>query len=324
MTGFLLRMLSEHRPKVVFAVLVILSVISLLVGSQGSLVQRGLYRVVSAISYPFLVGREVASGAGKWAWGLVAGYAELESEREALREQLTVSRAAAARTRELEAENRALRDALRFIQETPELVLEPARVLERYKGMLRIDRGARHGIRPGMGVIAPEGVVGIVSETADFMSTVATLHHMDCRVGAMVLRNRLRAYDGVIHPAGTDLSGLCTMEYIDMKEEVRVGDLVVTSPESVFPAGLPIGRISAVNSVEGSLYKNAEVTVFTDPYRLDMVFLVRRSVDDPFWLAGPAADYLDLYESAQSATGEAVAEGVPNPDTRPLQERLAP
>ena len=322
--GFLLRMLSEHRPKVVFAVLVTLSVVSLLVGSQGSLIQQGLYRVVSAVSYPFLVVREAAAGAGAWGWGLVAGYTQLETERSALREQLTAARAAAAAVRELEAENRALRDALRFVRETPELVLEPARVLERYKGMLRIDRGSRHGVRTGMGVVAPEGVVGIVSETADFMSTVATLHHMDCRVGAMVLRNRLRAYDGVIHPAGTDLSGLCTMEYIDMKEEVRVGDLVVTSPESVFPAGLPIGRVSAVNSVEGSLYKSAEVTVFTDPYRLDIVFLVRRSVDDPAWLAGPDQDYLALYEAERSAAGEPVAGGTPGPDIRPLPERLAP
>lgn len=322
--GFLLRMLSEHRPKVVFAVLVTLSVVSLLVGSQGSLIQQGLYRMVSAVSYPFLVVREAAAGAGAWGWGLVAGYTQLETERSALREQLTAARAAAAAVRELEAENRALRDALRFVRETPELVLEPARVLERYKGMLRIDRGSRHGVRTGMGVVAPEGVVGIVSETADFMSTVATLHHMDCRVGAMVLRNRLRAYDGVIHPAGTDLSGLCTMEYIDMKEDVRVGDLVVTSAESVFPAGLPIGRVSAVNSVEGSLYKSAEVTVFTDPYRLDIVFLVRRSVDDPAWLAGPDQDYLALYEAERSETGEPVAGGTPGPDIRPLPERLAP
>ncbi|HPU96659.1 MAG TPA: rod shape-determining protein MreC [Candidatus Hydrogenedentes bacterium] len=324
MTGFLLRILSEHRPKVVFAILLTLSVVSLLVGSQGSLVQRGLYRVVSAVSYPFLLGREAASGVGAWMWSLVAGYAELEAERKSLEEHLAVSRAAAARSRELEAENRTLREALLFVRQTPELVLEPARVLERYKGMLRIDRGRRHGIQPGMGVISTEGVVGIVSETADFMSTVATLHHMDCRVGAMVLRNRLRAYDGIVHAAGTDLSGLCTMEYIDVKEEVRVGDMVVTSPESVFPAGLPIGRVSAINSVEGTLYKSAEVSVFTDPYRLDMVFLVRRSSDDPSWLAGPEEDYLTLYESARAAEGEAVAGGSPGPDTRPVQERLAP
>ncbi len=231
---------------------------------------------------------------------------------------------AAARARELEAENRVLREAMLFTRQTPEVLLEPARVLERYKGMLRIDRGSRHGVRAGMGVVAPEGVVGIVSETADFVSTVATLHHLDCLVGAMVLRNRLRAYDGVIHPAGTDLSGLCTMEYIDMKAEVRVGDLIVTSPESVFPAGLPIGRVRAINTEEGSLYKNAEVTVFTDPYRLDVVFLVRRAADDPSWLAGMDTDYLAMYEAARAAMGEPLATGAPSPDTRPVQERLAP
>ena len=70
----------------------------------------------------------------------------------------------------------------------------------------------------------------------------------------MVERNRLRAYDGVVHASRSDLTRLCTMEYIDIKDNVRIGDVVVTSPESLFPTGYLIGRVVAVHD-SGTLWK---------------------------------------------------------------------
>ena len=197
--------------------------------------------------------------------------------------------------------------------------LEPAAILETYKGMLRIDRGSRHGVRPATCVVGPQGVVGVVTETADFTSTVATLHHVDCRIGAMVLRNRVRAYDGVVQANGSDFNRICTMEYIDMKEDIRPGDVVVTSPESLFPPGLLIGRIGAVHDA-GALWKSAEVMPAVDPYAVDEVFLIRRAVDDPEYVGGPEGDFLDLPPPPDAASSQAPE----TPDTRPLQERYAP
>ncbi|MBW7863607.1 MAG: rod shape-determining protein MreC [Candidatus Hydrogenedens sp.] len=317
------RILSEHRPVALLAVLVLGSLVSLVRGTESSLVRGGVVRVVAATAWPFLEARRAVSGAAGDAYRFVSDYQGALDEAKALGQEVAKLKTDTARLAMLQAENGRLRNMLGFVRENPRLTLEPVTVLESYKGMLRIDRGGVHGIRPSMCVVSTQGVVGVVTEVADFTSTVATLHHMDCRVGAMVLRNRLRAYDGVVQASGNDLSRICTMEYIDMKEEVRVGDIIVTSPESLFPAGLMIGRISAVHD-GGSLWKSAEVVPAVDPYTLDEVFLIRRTVEDPSWLSGPKEDFLGMTARTRAAAGEAVSAGTPAPDLRTLQERFAP
>ena len=318
------RILSEHRPVVVLAVLVGASLLSLIRGTESSVVQRGVVRAVAATAYPFLSAKNRVADAVTRAYRFVADFEGLQKESGALTAEVARLKNGVARLASLEQENGRLRRLLNFTREHPQLTLEPVSVLESYKGMIRIDRGAVNGVRPSMAVITDEGVVGVVTEVADFTSTVATLHHMDCKVGAMVERNRLRAYDGVVHSSGSDLTRLCTMEYIDMKEDVRVGDIVVTSPESLFPAGYLVGRVSAVHDSQGSLWKSAEITPAIDPYRLDEVFLIRRDVEDPAYLAGTRGDFLAEAAAAQAASGAAVARGGETPDTRTLQERFAP
>ena len=77
------------------------------------------------------------------------------------------------------------------------------------------------------------------------------------------------------------------MNYIDMKDDVQVGDAVVTSPESIFPTGLAIGRVVAVHDT-GTLWKTADVEPAVDPYRLDEVFILRHAVADENELAANA------------------------------------
>ena len=121
-------------------------------------------------------------------------------------------------------------------------------------------------------------------------------------------RNRVR---GIVHGTGSDLSRYATMKYIDMKDDVRENDLVVTSPESVFPTGYPIGRVVNVDDT-GSLWKTADIELAVDPYRLDEVFLLRQAVTPVEELAGPAPE-----EPAQSVAPT-------TPDKRTLQDRYAP
>jgi rod shape-determining protein MreC len=320
----LVRILSEHRPVVVLIALVGASLLSLIRGTEPSVVQRGVVRAIAATAYPFLSAKNRVSGTVSRAYHFVAEYETMQDENRGLSVEVARLKNGVARLAALEGENGRLRGMLNFTRSRPQLTLEPVSVLESYKGMIRIDRGAVNGVRPSMAVITDEGVVGVVTEVADFTSTVATLHHMDCRVGAMVERNRLRTYDGVVHSSGNDLSRICTMEYIDMKEDVRVGDVVVTSPESLFPAGYLVGRVSAVHDGGGSLWKSAEIVPAIDPYKLDEVFLVRRDIEDPSYLAGSRGDFLADTAAAQAAADRAVARGGETPDTRTLQERFAP
>ncbi len=327
----LMRKIGDHRPAVVLAGLVTLSLLSLATGVESTIVHRAVHRVVSLTAYPFLKAKHGAEEALASAAGLVADYAALRAQNETLFKKVIEQQESLAGLNETRRENTRLRRMLQFEQTQPRLNLEPANVIESLQGMLTIDRGTFHGIKRSMSVVTAQGVVGVITEVFDFTSKVATLHHYECKVGAMVMRNRLRAYDGVVH-AGGDSGGWCTMYYIDMKEDVRQGDLVVTSPESLFPAGYPIGTISAPPHSVESLWKWAEVTPAVDPYRLDEVFVIRRSIPSAEELAGPTeeappagavseAPAPPLPESATIAPPEsaAIAE-----NALPLQERYAP
>jgi len=316
------RILSEYRPLVVLVVLSGLSFFSLLTGTEGTFIHHGISRIVNVTSYPFLKLRHVTVSVPSDAYHFVMDYTAVYKENEELTHELVELKNHEALLHHLSLENERLRNMLGFITKQPRFNLKPAIVLESYRGMLRIDVGAGAGIKPSMGIITKDGVVGVVTEVADFTSTVATLHHTDCRVGAMVLRNKLRAYDGVVQASGSDFSYLCAMEYIDMKNEVRIGDVIVTSPESQFPSGIVIGRITAVRSGEG-LWKSAEISPAVDPYRLDEVMVIMRAVDDPESVAG-VSEAPQLESSPTTAVTANDSSATESPDMRSLQERYAP
>ncbi len=311
----LLRRIGENRPFVVMTLLVLLSLASLVTGTEANIIHAGVTRAVSITAYPFLKAKAMAGGGVQQAFDFVFGNLALQEENELLKQRLIRMRVAMAAFGELREENARLRTTLDFARHEPALTLRPVEVIESIRGMLTIDHGAVQGIQPGMGVLSEKGVVGIVTEANDLTAKVATLHHVDCRIGAMVQRGRTRAYDGVVRASGTDWRFICTMDFIDMKDEVRVGDSVVSSPESLLPAGYPIGQVSAPPHGSGSLWKWAEVKPAVDPYRLDEVMVVFRAATSAEELKGHVPE-------GPAARASSVAPAMP--DDRPIQERYAP
>lgn len=309
--NLILNFIAHNRPLVVLVTLVGLSLLSLIIGTEASIIRTSLSRVISLSAYPILKTQTMTMRGGSYFYGLFLEYDTALEETAALKQEVVRLKTTLSRQYETQAENQRLRQQLNFVERKPELTLQPARIIENFKGTLTIDQGRFQGILPSMPVITERGVAGVVIEVNDFTAIVATLHHMDCKIGAMVHRNRIRAYDGVIHASGNDWGHLCTMEYIDMKNDVRQGDLVVTSPESIFPAGFPIGTVSRVFQT-GSLWKTAEIDPYVDPYSLDEVYIVRRASLDSETRSG-----LERIIGASSKAPE-------QPDTRTIQEKLAP
>ena len=309
------RIMAAHRAEVILATLSLLSLASLLSGASSSIIQRSLSRVVSFSSKPFLVARTSVEEGVTYSLDFIWRYNELRAaadENKALRTRLQTT---LARDDELVKENRRLRGLLDFARAEPRMTQRPVRIVENLRGMLTIDQGRVHGIEKRMAVITEQGVVGIVTEVNDLMAYVATLHHRDCRIAAMVHRNRVRAYDGVVKANGTDYNYICSMDFIDMKNDVRPGDIVVTSPESVFPAGLPVGKVTVVHETGGALWRWAEIEPAVDPYVLDEAMVVTRYVpDEEVFSSGVPGE---SYRAAVSVAPE-------SPDERPVQERLAP
>lgn len=108
--------------------------------------------------------------------------------------------------------------------------------------VIYIDRGVPDGVRDGMAVITPDGIVGKVSRADKYQSQVLLV--TDPMSGAGVLFERLRL-NGVLK--GTQ-SGYPEVLNVMADEKVQVGDtLVTTGGDRVFPKGLPVGTVTSVS-----------------------------------------------------------------------------
>lgn len=264
---------SHLRSTLVFIIICFLCITSLITETSTQPIQKFIKEILDLLVSPILSAKYYIDKGLDTAINTLF-YAEmLQRENQTLKEELTKLRLALIEKNETikKIENSSKINNIKE-EKFPRVKLIQANVVETYRGTLRVDKGERNGVAVSQGVIVPEGVVGIIIETSPYTSVVATLHNKHCRIGAMVEKNRLRAYDGVIFPAG-DFQKICTMNYIDIYETVKIGDLIVTSPESVFPAGIPIGRIQAIHET-GTIWKTADVIPTVDPYSLDIVYII--------------------------------------------------
>lgn len=301
------RRINEHRSTVVFTILIVLSLVSLATGAQGNLITRSVRWTVSVVSNPFLYAFERADAGVSYVTGWFVDYGTLRETVAGQNVQMAQWQNRLAGMTEVTAENERLRELLEFERDRPEFTLRPATVLQHSRGILTIDLGARQGIRPSMRVITAEGAIGQVTQVWPYTSNVITLQNVDCRMDVMVERTRVR---GRIHGAGSDLSAICTMHYIDLNDEIREGDRIVTSPDSVFPSGLPVGRVVSRPQV-GQLAQSVDVAPAANIFDIDEVFVLIR--------ADAQAEVLALDREISDPAAETAIL-----DIETLQERYAP
>lgn len=302
------RRIAEHRPHVVFGVLVFLSLASLASGTQGGTVGEGIRTVVGVTSMPFLIAVERFEDGYEHVSGLIFSYGEMRDATRAMQQDIAELHQRIAEDDEMRAENDRLRMMLSFQRRQSRFTLMPAEVIQHASGILTINRGSLHNVRESMCVITPEGVIGLITRVGPLTSNVVTLQSPDCKVDAMVKWSRVR---GRVNGSGNDLSALCSMHYIDLKDDVREGDEIVTSPDSVFPSGYPIGIVVGVPQ-RGRLSQSADVFPAADPFRVDEVFV----------LLGASMDWKELAGEMASRAPPQGASALMDVET--IQERLAP
>jgi rod shape-determining protein MreC len=302
------RSIGDRRSTITFIVLVLLSLISLASGARGGVLGTGIKTVVGVAVMPFLSAVNALENGGEYVSGLFSDYDELRDELDAFNRKFTEQQLKTSEYYEFRAENERLRKMLNFARASTEYQLLAAEVIQHSQGVLTVDQGSTDGVRESMCVIAPNGIIGLVTHVGPFTSSVITLQNADCRVDAMIDGNRVR---GQVQGTANDLSSVCAMHYIDLNKEVRDGDLIVTSPDSVFPSGYLIGRVLG-NPRQDNLSQSANIALLADPFRVDEVFILlnlNRSADD---IAGTPSELENVSVTAQLA------------DTESIQERFAP
>jgi rod shape-determining protein MreC len=149
----------------------------------------------------------------------------------------------------------------------------PARIIGRnvsnwYRAII-INKGAREGIRPEMGVITEAGVVGRVVRANPTTAIVLLLSDPNVAITGMVQHSR---DEGIIQ--GTP-QGTIHMKYLPPLSPVKSGDPVVTSGlTGDFPRGLQIGRIQQVTKADTDLFQLGEIDPIVDFSKLEGVLVI--------------------------------------------------
>ncbi len=153
----------------------------------------------------------------------------------------------------------------------------PARVVNNSVSHLlnyiTIHRGRKQGIKPGMGVISPSGIVGIVREVSDNYAVILSMLNKDTRISALLPRSgNFGSVIWDIQPPDPRYGLL-----LDIPKNIPVykGDTVVTSGYSaIFPRGLPIGYVTKVSLTETSNFYQIRVRFATDFQSLRYVYVI--------------------------------------------------
>jgi rod shape-determining protein MreC len=150
---------------------------------------------------------------------------------------------------------------------------------------LVLDKGARD-VRPHMPVVAPDGVVGAVLHVAG--DTVDVQLAVDAAFGVDVEDERTRAR-GFVRGTGDPTRYGCKVEMVDSRDEVEIGDLLVTSGKGRwFPRGIPVARVTRVVKRELGRDQDVDAVPTVDFSRLDAVLVLVTSFNDEPQPTAPA------------------------------------
>ncbi|POY38500.1 rod shape-determining protein MreC [Solitalea longa] len=139
------------------------------------------------------------------------------------------------------------------------------------KNYLTINRGSDHGLKPGMGVICGQGVVGIVKDVSEHFSTVMSLLHKDMSISSKLSLSN--AIGSVIWEGTNPHYG--TLKEIPNHVPVKRNELVVTTGYSLFPEGVALGKVINSPKQTGESLLNIEIQFATDFQRLQYVYVVQ-------------------------------------------------
>ena len=136
---------------------------------------------------------------------------------------------------------------------------------------ITIDKGLKDGVKVGMGVVTPNGVVGKVKYCSDEFSTITSVLHSQSLVSTKLLRS------GEIGPAKWETNDPTQLSLKDISKykTVTKGDTAVTSDyNSVFPPGILVGYVSKVNVNKNQMDLDVIIKLSNDFSKLSFVYLI--------------------------------------------------
>jgi len=253
---------------------------------------NGLDRVVLRISAPIeFAASSLARGVSN-LWESYVYLVDVKADNERLAYENARLHEQVHRLEQKETENRELKRLLQLRDSVPGDLVSAQVVGKDFTEFFRVtrvvlDRGSRT-IRPHMPVVTPDGVVGTTLRVAG--DAVDVQLSVDAAFNISVEDERTHAR-GFVRGTGDPSRYACKVENVDSRDEVEVGDLLVTSGVGKwFPKGLPVAKVTKVVKREPGRDQEIEAVPTVNFSRLDAVLiLVAPGADEETATAKPTA-----------------------------------
>ena len=218
--------------------------------------------------------------AADWVDGVLTAKGEnarLRAENERLRQEAIRYRAAAEENETLRAFTRFHGAASYPADYDGVAAAVIARPASQFAQQVIIAAGSRHGIRVNDPAVSPAGaLVGLVTEVAPRTAQITLLNDPSVAVSAEALEADAPGLIKSGRPGGDAL----VLDHVKKEFVVREGHRVITAGSrvgqlpSVYPRGIPIGKVTFVGQSDTDLFKRIQVQPYVDWDELDGVLVL--------------------------------------------------
>lgn len=143
--------------------------------------------------------------------------------------------------------------------------------VNRQNNFITLNVGSNDGVRPEMGVVTKDGIIGIIASVSNNFSTVISLLNTDLKISA---KHRRSGIFGSLQWDGDNYRE-ATLYQIPQHVNLVQGDTIVTSGFSpIFPPDIPLGTIEDFKLKDGSFYV-VKVKLLCDFKRISNVYIIK-------------------------------------------------
>ncbi len=144
--------------------------------------------------------------------------------------------------------------------------------INRRNNYFMLNKGISSGITKDMSVVAPNGIVGVVTDVTENFASVMTVLHQDSKIA--VKNKRTDVSGTLVWEGGSYTKGQIT----EMPSSIplKKGDTIITSGFSrSFPEGIEVGYVEDFSKDAGTGFYNVDIKFATDYNKVGFVYVIK-------------------------------------------------
>ncbi len=137
---------------------------------------------------------------------------------------------------------------------------------------ITLDKGTANGVKPDMGVVSPDGVVGIVKSASKHYAMVIPVINVQSRISCRL--DSSQNFGSLMWDGGDYRQAI--LHEVPGHVKAKVGEKVSTSGFSaIFPSGIPVGTIKDISLIEENQFLKIKVQLSVDFGKLSEVHVIQ-------------------------------------------------